>query len=153
MAESVAGDGDAAGVAVGVALLPPLSVELCAGVPVVDAGGVPVLCTDDVAAGVVASLVDVSLVDVGAVGDGLEDWLGVVGGVEGGAALSVLHCQIVGLEFTFPETTPDPPPPLVEARVCGAMAAAVMTSPAAVVSKTAPALRPIDAGRTRAKHM
>jgi hypothetical protein len=56
-----------------------------------------------------------------------------------------------GAEFTLPETTPDPLPG-GEARACCAMAA-VTTNPAAVVSKTPPALRPIDAGRTRAKHM
>jgi hypothetical protein len=67
------------------------------------------------------------------------------------ATLSVSHCETDGEEFTLPEPTPDA---LLrgEARVCGAMAA-VRKIPAAVVSKTPPALRPIDPGRTRAKHM
>ena len=127
--------------AVDVALLP----VLLAAVSVGDGGSVAV------AAPVVllVVLLDV-LVDGDGVGDvpvELEELLGV--GV--GLVLSVSHCQIVGLEFTFPVTTPDPP--LGDAaRVCGAKAA-VTTNPAAVVSKTLPALRPIDAGRTRAKHM
>jgi hypothetical protein len=129
------------GVAVGVALLPVLP----AGVLVVE--DVPVVgdCADEVVPVVLLG----ALVD----GDGvgvpveLEELLGV--GV--GLAVSASHCQIVGLEFAFPVTTPDPPPKDA-ARVCGAMAA-VTNNPAAVVSKTPPALRPIDAGRTRAKHM
>ena len=154
------GAGDVSGAGVGVTL--PV------GVSVVGAGSVAVAgdCAGDVAAelaaawllgdadaDVVVGDVDVDVVD----GDGLGDLLGVVGGVVGGldggveVTLSLSHCQIVGAEFTLPETTPDPPPG-DEARVCGAMAT-VTTNPAAVVSKTPPALRPIDAGRTRAKHM
>lgn len=157
------GVGVAAGVAVGVALLSsPPSV----GASEVDAGGVPVAvdCAVDEAA---SALLDAPLVAPDpVVGDGLVEPLGVLvgGGVVGGAVvggavvgggvdvevdLSASHRQIVGAEFTLPETTPDPGG---EARVCCAMAA-VTTNPAAVVSKTPPALRPIDAGRTRAKHM
>jgi hypothetical protein len=153
----VAGDGVgvAAGVAVGVALLssPPV------GASVVGAGdvGVAVDCGDDVAA---SALLGASPLDTDPeiVGDGLAlDGGGVVdGGVVGGGVdveveLSVSHCQIDGAEFTLPETTPEPLPG-GEARACCAMAA-VTTNPAAVVSKTPPALRPIAAGRTRAKHM
>jgi hypothetical protein len=159
----VAGDGVgvAAGVAVGVALLsspPPV------GASVVDAGdvGVAVDCGDDVVA---CALLGASPVDTDPefVGDGLAEPLGVLdgggvvgGGVVGGGVdveveLSVSHCQIDGAEFTLPETTPEPLPG-GEARACCAMAA-VTTNPAAVVSKTPPALRPIAAGRTRAKHM
>lgn len=119
-------------------------------VSVVDGESVAVV--GDCADGVVLVVLLVVLLDALVDGDGggdvpveLEELLGV--GV--GLALSVSHCQIVGLEFTVPVTTA----PLGDAaRVCGAMAA-VMTNPAAVVSKTPPALRPIDAGRTRAKHM
>ena len=100
---------------------------------------------------------DVPVVDgVGVgVGGGLEelgDGEGVDVGEDGGVelVLTVSHCQIVGVEFTLPETTPDPLGGA--AREYGAMAA-VTTNPAAVVSKTPPALRPIDDGRTRAKHM
>jgi hypothetical protein len=127
-------------VAVGVALLAAVSVG--------DGGSVAV--AGDCADGAALVVLLVVLVDGDGVGDvpvELEELLGV--GV--GLVLSVSHCQIVGLEFTFPVTTPDPP--LGDAaRVCGAKAA-VTTNPAAVVSKTLPALRPIDAGRTRAKHM
>jgi hypothetical protein len=147
-------------VAVGVALLssPP------AGASVVGAGdvGVGVDCGDDVVA---SALLDVSLEDADPefVGDGLAEPLGVLdgggvvdggfvgGGVDVEVELSVSHCQIGGAEFTLPETTPEPLPG-GEARACCAMAAVTM-NPAAVVSKTPPALRPIDAGRTRAKHM
>jgi hypothetical protein len=158
----MAGDGVgvAAGVTVGVALLsslPPV------GASVVDAGdvGVAVDCGDDVvASALLGALLDI---DPEIVGDGLAEPLGVLvgggvvcggvvgGGVDGEVELSVSHCQIDGAEFTLPETTPDPLPG-GEARACCAMAA-VTTNPAAVVSKTPPALRPIDAGRTRAKHM
>jgi hypothetical protein len=147
-------------VAVGVALLsPPPSV----GASEVDAGGVAVAV--DCAGGEAVSALLVAPDPV--VGDGLVEPLGVLvgggvvgggvvgGGVVGGGVdvevdLSASHCQIVGAEFTLPETTPADPGG--EARACCAMAA-VTTNPAAVVSKTPPALRPIDAGRTRAKHM
>jgi len=167
----VAGDGagdavEAVEGAVGVELLSSLSV----GVSEVDAGGVPAVgvgvgdATDEVADDEAAELeaaplLDVPLVDADAVGDGLEVLLGggvVGGGVVGGGvdvevALTASHCQIVGVEFTLPVTTPDPPPG-AEAQVCGAKPT-VTTNPAAVVSKTPPAVRPIDVGRTRAKHM
>jgi hypothetical protein len=146
----VAGDG------VGVALLssPPV------GASVVGAGdvGVAVDCGDDVAASALLGASPVDTDDPEIVGDGLAEPLGVLdgGGVVGGGVdveveLSVSHCQIDGAEFTLPETTPEPLPG-GEARACCAMAA-VTTNPAAVVSKTPPALRPIAAGRTRAKHM
>jgi hypothetical protein len=79
---------------------------------------------------------------------GVDD--GVGEGVDVEVALIVAHCQTVGVELTVPETTFDPPG--VDARVCGAIADVTM-SPAAVVSKTPPVLRPNDPGRTRAKHM
>jgi hypothetical protein len=169
------GVGVAAGVAVGVALLSSSPfVGAFVGASVVGAGDVAVAvdCGDDEVA---SPLLGASPVDTDPeiVGDGLAEPLGVLdgggvvgggvvgggvvgGGVVGGGVdvevdLSVSHCQIDGAEFTLPETTPDPLPG-GEARACCAMAA-VTTNPAAVVSKTPPALRPIDAGRTRAKHM
>jgi hypothetical protein len=100
-------------------------------------------CADEVAP---VALLD-GLVDGDDVGDVLAELLGV----DVGLALSGSHCRIVGLEFTIPVTTPDPPPGDT-VRVCGTMAA-VTANPAAAVSKTPPAIRPIDPGRTRAKHM
>ena len=140
--------------AVGVALLPVLLAEFAAMAPVDDGGSVPVAgdCADEVTPVVLLDVLVVALLDVLVDGDGVGDVLAELGELLGddvGPVLSVSHCQIVGLEFTFPVTTP----PLGDAaRVCGAIAA-ITTNPVAVVSKTLPALRPIDAGRTRAKHM
>jgi hypothetical protein len=151
------GVGDAAGVGVGVSLLPVLPAEFPAEVPVAAGGEVSVVAgggvtgADDCAGGVVLGVLLGELVDGDGVGDvpvELEELLGVGGGL---LVLSVSHCQIVGLEVTFPVTTPDPT--LGDAaRACGATEAAT-ANPAAAVSKTPPAMRPIATGRTRAKHM
>jgi hypothetical protein len=126
----------------GVTLLPLAGLSV--GVTVVDGGSVPVAgdCADGVTA---AELVPAVLLDDGA-GVGL-----VVEGLGVGVTASASHCQIVGLGLTLPLTVPEPPGD-VDASVCGAMAA-VTTNPAAVTSKMLPALRPMPAGRTRAKHM
>ena len=89
-------------------------------------------------------------VDVG-LDDG-ED-VGLDDGEDVGEELTVTvsHCEVGSVEVAALETRLGPTPG-IEAKLCGAMAA-VTTNPAAVVSKTPPALRPIDAGRTRAKHM
>lgn len=84
----------------------------------------------------------------------------VVGGGVVGACIGS-HCETVGVELTVPVTVLPGELELsargaltaaTEARLCGA--SAVLTTSAPVVdSKIPPAMRPIDTGRTRAKHM
>ena len=123
-----------------------------AGVPVDVPGDVPEL---DVPGGVVV----VEELDVV---DGVV--LLVAGVLLGGVveeARSGSHFLTVGVGLTVPETVLPGEPELsarraptaaTEARVCGGIA--VLTTSAPVVeSKIPPAMRPIDTGRTRAKHM
>jgi len=91
------------------------------------------------------------------------------GGTLGGAPLgggvdeacSGSHFETVGVGFTVPETVLPGEPELsargaptaaTEARLRGAIAALTTNAPV-VESKIPPAMRPIDTGRTRAKHM
>jgi hypothetical protein len=87
--------------------------------------------------------------------------VGVVGGVVGGVVVGGVgvgvggtftgwHCQTTGELVTEP---PTPPASMaVAARLCGA-AAALAARPAVRVRNVPPVMRPIAAGRTRAKHM
>lgn len=100
--------------------------------------------------------------DVPVVGGVVALVAGVVvgGGVVVGACIGS-HCETVGVELTVPVTVLPGELELsargaltaaTEARLCGA--SAVLTTSAPVVdSKIPPAMRPIDTGRTRAKHM
>jgi hypothetical protein len=151
--------GDAVGVADGVALLSVLSVGAGVGLGVGVSVSVGVEVADD-CPDVPDGLEGVLLGDPDvAVDVGLEEPVGVevdVGEDEGvdvgeDVTVTVSHCEVGGVAFAPPETTLDPTPGIA-AMLCGAMVA-VTANPAAVMSKTPPALRPIDAGRTRAKHM
>jgi hypothetical protein len=138
-------------------LVPPIGVVLV-GAPLVlvaldaaglDEAGALVLVDDDVP---MVGVVDVDVLLIAGV------LLG--GGVVAGACIGS-HFETVGNGFTVPETVlpgePEPgargaPTAATEARLCGAIA--VLTTNAPVVeSKIPPAIRPIDTGRTRAKHM
>jgi hypothetical protein len=84
---------------------------------------------------------------------------GVLLGVD--EACSGSHFLTVGVGLTVPVTVPPgelalsargAPPAATEARLCGAIAALTISAPV-VESKIPPAMRPVDTGRTRAKHM
>ena len=155
-------------------LVPPLGVVLVVVLLVLVAVDVAGL---DEAGTLVDALVDVlagDVLELDVLGDVFvaED-VPVVGGVValvagvvvgGGVVVEACigsHCETVGVELTVPVTVL--PGELVlsargaltaatEARLCGA--SAVLTTSAPVVdSKIPPAMRPIDTGRTRAKHM
>ncbi len=109
---------------------------------------VPLLVGVSLVAGVVGGVVVGGVVVGGALEDELPVGVGVPVGEED--TVSVSHCQtVVGALSALPGAFDTAG---FEARACGAMATVTKT-PAAVVSKTPPALRPIDPGRTRAKHM
>jgi len=129
-----------------------------------DAGSVPVSVDAEVAseagwevagawadvvaavAGVVAGAGVVGAVVVGAV-------VGVVGvgvGVGVGDGCSGWQLEMVGLDVTVPVMVPGVLP--LAARLSGAMKP-LAASPAVVASMMPPAMRPIETGRTRAKHM
>ena len=120
------------------------------------------------------ALEDDGLEDVDVLGDvlvpdvlaGVDGFVLLVAGVLVGGgvvdeACNGSHFVTVGVEFTVPETVGPgglelsargAPTAATEARLCGAIA--VLTTSAPVVeSKIPPAMRPIDTGRTRAKHM
>jgi hypothetical protein len=95
---------------------------------------------------------------VGVVGEGaeepvLEEVPELGGGVVGGGVAGTFtgwHCQTTGELVTEP---PTPPASIaVAARLCGAPAA-LAARPAVTVRNVPPVMRPIAAGRTRAKHM
>lgn len=160
--EGLVGD-DAGAVA---ELVPPVGVVLVVAPLVLvaledDEAGVPV----DVLGDVPELDVPGDVVVVEELGD-VDGFVLLVAGVllGGGAveeACSGSHFLTVGVGLTVPETVLPGEPELsarraptaaTEARPCGAIA--VLTTSAPVVeSKIPPAMRPIDTGRTRAKHM
>jgi hypothetical protein len=117
-----------------------------------EAGTAEVGWVEDVAGAVALGVwvVEAGVLAGGVVG-GVEEGVGVGVGVGVGGSVSAWQLEIVGLGLKVPVIVP-PGPPEVAAMLAGAMNP-LTASPAAVTSMTPPANRPMESGRTRAKHM